>query len=90
MRSSATGSKARGEDKRLWVVYSDVLEPLDYGDWPIEVAFSKLLKHVGYEPVWSQAMAETLELNYVGGRKVGRLCLKTFFAFLKSEILFSA
>jgi hypothetical protein len=62
--------RARGEDNRLWVVYSDILEPLDLGGWPLEEAFSHLLKHIGFEPVWSQATAATLELRYVGGSKV--------------------
>jgi hypothetical protein len=62
--------RARGEDNRLWVVYSDILEPLDFGGWPPEEAFSNLLKHVGFEPVWAQATAATLELRYVGGSKV--------------------
>ena len=62
--------RARGEDNRLWVIYSDILEPLDFGGWPLEEAFSNLLKHVGFEPVWSQATAATLELRYVGGGKV--------------------
>jgi hypothetical protein len=59
--------KARGEGSRYFVIYSDVLKPLDFGGWPIERAFKVLLEQCRYVALWDVKQTATLEFRHKDG-----------------------
>jgi hypothetical protein len=64
-------SKARGEGGRYFVVYSDPLEPLNFGGLPLAQAFDAMLKQCGYEADWGETATATLQFRHVDGPHKG-------------------